>query len=63
MKAFLLLLGVAAAGLLLAACESDVADGTEVPQKFQRGIRGNGTLYQPDRSADPMIREESRVGD
>jgi len=52
----------ASAGLFFAGCESDVAPGSEVPEKFERGIRGQGTLYQPDRSNDPEIREESRVG-
>jgi hypothetical protein len=61
MKALLTLLCVAG-GLSLAGCESDVAPGSEVPGKLQRGIRGEGTLYQPDRSNDPEIREESRVG-
>ncbi len=66
MKALLFLLS---AGLLLTGCESDVAPGTEVPGKFQRGIRGEGTLYQSDRSSvpgspnyDPMIREDARTG-
>ncbi len=52
----------ATSGLFLAGCESDVAPGSEVPGKLERGIRGQGTLYQPDRSNDPEIREESRVG-
>jgi hypothetical protein len=69
MKALLLLFGVAG-GFLLAGCESDIAPGTEIPQKFERGIRGQGELYETDRSPvpgspgyDPSIREESRVGD
>jgi hypothetical protein len=61
MKAFLTLL-CTVSGLALTSCESDVAPGSEVPEKFERGIRGQGTLYQPDRSNDPEIREESRVG-
>lgn len=69
MKALLLMFG-AAGGLLLAGCESDIAPGSEVPGKFQRGIRGEGELYEPDHSPipgspsyDPSIREQSRVGD
>ncbi len=62
MRAFLVLFSASAAIVLCAGCESDVAPGTEVPGKLERGIRGEGTLYQPDRSNDPMIREESRVG-
>ena len=61
MKAFLALFCTVSA-LALSGCESDIAPGSEVPEKFERGIRGQGTLYQPDRSNDPEIREQSRVG-
>lgn len=51
------------AALLLASCESDMPpEANPVPGKLQRGMSGQGTLYQPDRTADPIIREESRVG-
>jgi len=64
MKAFLVLLSATAAGVLFSACESDVApDPANDPgQKLQRGVTGQGTLYQPDRTGDPLIREQSRVG-
>ena len=49
--------------LLFASCESDMPpEPSAVPSKLQRGMRGQGTLYQPDRTGDPVIREESRVG-
>jgi len=63
MKVRLLLLSAISATALLAGCETDMPpQPSEVPGKLQRGMKGQGTLYQPDRSADPIIREESRVG-
>jgi hypothetical protein len=63
MKVRLLLLSTVSAAGLLAGCETDMPpQRSEVPGKLQRGMTGQGTLYQPDRSADPVIREESRVG-
>jgi hypothetical protein len=64
MKAFLVLLTAILAGLVLPGCESDVAPdpAAQAGQKLQRGITGQGTLYQPDRTGDPMIGEQSRVG-
>ncbi len=63
MQRVLLLLGALAAAALLPACESDLPpQPSQVPGKLERGITGQGTLYQPDRTADPMIREQSRVG-
>jgi hypothetical protein len=53
--AFLLLTAV----FLLGGCADPLEKGTvqEVPEKFQRGITGNGTLGPRDRSDDPSIRE------
>lgn len=49
--------------LLLTGCENDVPPApTAGPNKLERGITGQGTLYQPDRTNDPVIREQSRVG-
>lgn len=62
MKACLTPLG-ALAFLMLAGCESDLPpEPARVPNKIQRGMTGQGTLYQPDRSSDPIIREDTRVG-
>ena len=62
MKACLIPLG-ALAVLMLAGCESDLPpEPSVVPNKIQRGMTGQGTLYQPDRSSDPIIREDTRVG-
>ncbi len=48
---------------MLAGCESDLPpQPSGVPNKIQRGMTGQGTLYQPDRSGDPIIREDTRVG-
>jgi hypothetical protein len=48
---------------LFVGCENDLPpQPSQVPAKLERGISGQGTLYQPDRSADPVIREQSRVG-
>lgn len=50
------------ASLGLVGCESDVPPARDATNKLQRGISGQGTVYQPDRSNDPVIREQSRVG-
>ena len=63
MKAFALPLGALVAALFFAGCETDLPpEQSAVPSKLQRGISGQGTLYQPDRTSDPIIREETRVG-
>ena len=54
-----------AAGVFLTGCESDVppsASDTTGAEKLKRGVSGQGALVQPDRSDDPLIREQSRVG-
>ncbi|HEX5177264.1 MAG TPA: hypothetical protein VFV83_09560 [Chthoniobacteraceae bacterium] len=43
-------------------CESDVPPAQDATNKLERGLTGHGTVYQPDRSNDPIIREQSRVG-
>jgi hypothetical protein len=45
-----------------AGCESDVPPAQDATNKLERGLTGHGTVYQPDRSNDPIIREQSRVG-
>jgi hypothetical protein len=45
-----------------AGCESDVPPAEDAANKLERGLTGHGTVYQPDRSNDPIIREQSRVG-
>ena len=62
MKAFFASFLVASASLALMGCESDVPPAQDAGNKLQRGLSGQGTLVQPDRSNDPMIREQSRVG-
>jgi hypothetical protein len=63
MKAYLFALSMLAATFVLAGCESDLPPTpSQVPNKLERGVTGQGTLYEPDRTSDPMIREESRVG-
>ena len=62
MKAISTLLYLAAATVLLVGCESDVPPAQEAANKLERGFTGQGTVYQPDRSNDPIIREQSRVG-
>jgi PBP1b-binding outer membrane lipoprotein LpoB len=57
MKAFLSLL-LSGAALVLTGCESDVAPA---PRESQAG-RVPGQLVQPDRSDDPVIQENTRVG-
>ena len=65
MKAILALFVLAVAGLTFSGCETDVPRDTTKPnpgEKFQRGVTGHGSLSQPDRSEDPLIRENTRVG-
>ena len=65
MKAIAASLFLTAAGVFLTGCESDVppsASDTTGAEKLKRGVTGQGALVQPDRSDDPLIREQSRVG-
>ena len=65
MKVILASIVLAGAGVLLSGCETDVAPDSTKPnpaEKFQRGVTGQGSLSQPDRSGDPVIRENTRVG-
>ena len=50
---------LALAGLSLSGCESDVPPD---PAAKQHGLTGHGSLVQPDKSEDPVIRENTRVG-
>ena len=62
MKAILASFVVASACVVLTGCESDVPPAEDAGNKLQRGLTGQGQLVQPDRSGDPIIREQSRVG-
>ena len=62
MKAILCLFATLVASIYLAGCESDVPPAEDAANKLERGLTGRGTLVQPDRSNDPIIREQSRVG-
>lgn len=65
MKAILVSLVLAGAGLVFSGCETDVPPDTTKPnpaEKLGRGVTGHGTLTQPDRTGDPVIRENTRVG-
>jgi hypothetical protein len=59
LKAFTVAFLLASAAFLLSGCADPLEEGTvrEVPEKFQRGITGNGTLGPMDRSSDPNMRE------
>jgi len=59
LKAFIAAFLLASAAFLLGGCADPLERGTvqEVPEKFQRGITGNGTLGPRDRSDDPNMRE------
>ena len=58
LKAFSIAFLIANA-ILLAGCADPLEKPMmqEVPEKFQRGITGNGTLGPMDRSDDPTIKE------
>lgn len=61
MKRVILLLSAVAACMWTCGCESDVQPGSEVPHKIQRGIRGQGTLYQPEQPSGPVIGDPPRA--
>jgi hypothetical protein len=71
MKVFLISLSAIALLFAFQGCESELPPNgadpgiapSQVPGRVQRGLSGQGTLYQPDRSSDPVINEQSRVGD
>lgn len=48
--------------LAFGACESELPPNTSTIDRFERGVVGQGTLTQPDRSEDPVIKENTRVG-
>jgi hypothetical protein len=62
MKAIFCSITMVGAFFWLAGCESDVPPAHDASRKLERGLTGQGTLVQPDRSNDPMIREQTRVG-
>lgn len=63
MKGFPALFCVLLMACGFAACESDLPpEPSEVSNKLERGITGQGTLIQPDRSDDPYVQDTSRVG-
>jgi hypothetical protein len=65
MKAIVATLFLATASIFLAGCESDIppsATDASGAEKFRRGVTGQGSLVQPDRSDDPLIREQTRQG-
>jgi len=57
LKALSTVLGIASA-ILLGACADPIEKPPlqEASEKFQRGIRGEGTIGPIDRSNDPYIR-------
>jgi hypothetical protein len=56
MKAFALLFLLATAALL-SGCESDMPPDSSRTNPIQRGLKGEGSLVQPDQSDDPFIRD------
>ena len=65
MKSIFAVLLLVIATLVLSGCESDVPpSGADeaAGEKLKRGVTGQGTIVQPDRSEDPVIREQTRVG-
>jgi hypothetical protein len=62
MKVILLTVFLVGLGFAFVGCESELPPSGEAGHRLQRGIRGEGTLTQPDRSEDPLIKENTRVG-
>lgn len=58
MKVIFASLFLALAGLAFSGCETDVPPD---PSAKPVGVTG-GTIVQPDKSEDPLIREATRVG-
>ena len=63
MRAILASIFLTVACLALGGCETDMppTQNTGV-NKFERGISGQGALTQPDKSDDPIIKENTRAG-
>jgi hypothetical protein len=63
MRAILALIFLSGACLVFTGCESDMPPAqTNGVNKLERGISGQGTLTQPDKSDDPIIKEDTRTG-
>ena len=65
MKSIFAALLLVIASLVLSGCESDVppsAADEAAGEKLKRGVTGQGTIVEPDRSEDPVIREQTRLG-
>jgi hypothetical protein len=66
MKAFLCLASALGACVVLCGCETEVPPDPAAPdnpgERLQRGITGQGTVYQPSREGDPFVQSENRVG-
>ena len=59
MKAIFATILLTLSGLLFSGCESDVPPD---PAAKHGGPTGRGSIVQPDKSEDPLIRESTRVG-
>lgn len=59
MKHMLLL---ALAGSVFASCAQEEPITDQAAESFQRGIRGEGTLYERTNDNDPFIRDEGSSG-
>ncbi|MEP6667999.1 MAG: hypothetical protein ABJF10_02535 [Chthoniobacter sp.] len=63
MRAILALIFLTGACLALAGCESELPPTqNNGVNKLERGISGQGALTQPDKSDDPIIKENTRAG-
>ncbi len=49
-------------GFAFVGCESDLPPNESVGNRLERGVIGDGHLVQPDKSEDPLIKENTRVG-
>jgi hypothetical protein len=59
MKDFVATLLLVVAGFAFSGCETDVPPD---PNAKRGGPTGRGEIVQPDKSDDPIIRENTRVG-
>ncbi len=65
MRAILASIFLIVACLSFGGCETDMPPSPSQNNgvnKFERGISGQGTLTQPDKSDDPIIKENTRAG-
>ena len=63
MKAILASIFLIGICLAFVGCETDMPPSQNGVNKIERGISGKGSLTEPDKSDDPIIKENTRLGE